>query len=121
MYWASSSVCSWVVGCHCRFAATSLVCSLWLKSRASFWKYSPSRVLAQLNPGPQSLTNGSPGTADPVLIASCRFGELLPNQLPCGCVSVPDCNMPLGLNTRGPVPSAGPRIVVVRGLNADVP
>jgi hypothetical protein len=39
-------------------------------------------MVLHAKPGPQLFTNGTPGTAEPVLIASCRLGEELPDQLP---------------------------------------
>src|ERR1700747_238923 len=118
MYWASKSVCSRDRMSHLICAETSFVSSEWLKSRVSFWKYRPSRVVAQVKPGPQSLTKGTPGIAEPVLMASWILGELLPAQLPCPCVRCPDCSMPLEPNTRPEEPA---RIELPRGSKAGVP
>src|ERR1700689_2670539 len=103
---------------HLMCSEPSFVSSLWLKSRVSSWKYRPSRLVVQVKPGPQSLTKGTPGTTEPVLMASCKLGELLPAQLPCGCVRSPDCSMPFGPNTMFDEPA---RIELDRGSKAGVP
>src|ERR1700728_3067680 len=121
MYWASKLEWSRGVMSHLRLAEISFVSSVWSKSRASSWKYRPSRLVAHVKPGPQSLTKGTPGTAEPVLMASCKLGELLPAQLPCGCVSVPDWSMPFEPKISGAVPAAGPQIVEARGSKAGGP
>src|ERR1700692_4462032 len=121
MYCASKLEWSRGVISHLTFAEISFVSSVWSKSRASSWKYRPSRLVAHVKPGPQSLTKGTPGTAEPVLMASCTLGELLPAQLPCGCVSGADCHIPFDRKPTGPVRVPGPKIVEPRGSKPGVP
>src|SRR5882757_5850603 len=116
MYWASKSLWSRGRISHLRWAEISFVSSLWSKSRASFWKYRPSRPHGV--PGRQLFTKGRPGTAEPVSIASCGLAELLPLQLPCVCVSSPDCSMPFEPNTSGDEPA---RFEEFRGSKAGGP
>src|ERR1700743_3294213 len=118
MYWASKWECSHGMTSHLTCAETSFVSSVWLKSRVSFWKYRPSRSVAQVKPGPQSLTKGTPGIAEPVLMASWMLGELLPDQLPCGCVRWPDWSIPWEPKTRPDEPA---RMELARGSKAGVP